>query len=71
MYHDDKKYIAYTYPNQFRDLERQNFVQIDRLRGAILISSYRDSDGEDVHVLMTDYEANRLIEHLQKLLDEK
>lgn len=63
--------MAYTYPNQFRDLERQNLVQIDRLRGAILISSYRDSDGEGVHVLMTDYEANRLIEHLQKLLDEK
>ncbi len=71
MYHDDKKYMAYSYPNQFRDLERQNLVQIDRIRGAILISSYRDTDGEGVHVLMTDYEANRLIEHLQKLLNEK
>jgi len=49
----------------------QNFVQANRINHAILISSYRDTDGQGVYVLMTDYEANRLIERLQKLLDEK
>ena len=71
MYRDDKKYMAYSYPNRFRDLQRQNFVQIDRINGAIFISSYRDTDGEGVHVLMTDYEANQMMLHLQKLLNEK
>jgi len=35
------------------------------------MSAYRDSDGEGVYISMTDYEVNRMIEHLQKLLDEK
>lgn len=71
MYRDSGKSILEANPNRFRDMHCQNFVQANRINHAILISSFRDTDGEGVYVLMTDYEANRLIEHLQKLLDEK
>lgn len=52
-------------------MRHQDFVQISRVKGAILISSFRESDGEGVYVHMTDYEANQLLQYLQKLLDEK
>ena len=71
MYRDQGKFQLDVYPNRFRDMQNQNFVQITRLKGAILISSFRESDGEGVYVFMTDYEANQMLFHLQKLLNEK
>lgn len=71
MYHDSGKSIVETNPPRFRDMRSQCFVQFSRINGAIFMSAYRDSDGEGVYISMTDYEANRLIQHLQKLLDEK
>ena len=71
MYRDSGKSIVETNPPRFRDIRSQCFVQFSRINGAIFMSAYRDSDGEGVYISMTDYEANRLIEHLQKLLDEK
>ena len=56
--------------SRFRDMRSQCFVQFSRINGAIFMSAYRDSDGEAVYISMTDYEANRMIEHLQKLLNE-
>lgn len=52
-------------------MQNQNYVQINRLKGAILISSFRESDGEGVYVFMTDYEANQLLQYLQKVLNEE
>ncbi len=71
MYRDQSKFQLDLYPNRFRDMRYQDFVQISRVKGAILISSFRESDGEGVYVHMTDYEANQLLQYLQKLLDEK
>jgi hypothetical protein len=71
MYHNQSNFQLDVYPNRFRDMHNQNFVQITRLKGAILISSFKESDGEGVYMFMTDYEVKRMIEHLQKLLDEK
>ena len=51
-------------------MQNQNFVQIIRINGAILISSFREVDGEGVYVFITDYEANQMILYLQKLLNE-
>ena len=71
MYRDQGKFQLDLYPNRFRDMQNQNFVQITRLKGAILISSFRELDGEGVYVFMTDYEANQLLQYLQKLLNEE
>jgi hypothetical protein len=71
MYRDQGRFALDLYPNRFRDMRYQDFVQISRVKGAILISSFRESDGEGVYVHMTDYEANQLLQYLQKLLDEK
>jgi hypothetical protein len=71
MYRDQGKFQLDLYPNRFRDMQNQNYVQLNRLKGAILISSFRESDGEGVYVFMTDYEANQLLQYLQKLLNEE
>jgi hypothetical protein len=71
MYRDQDKFQLDLYPNRFRDMQNQNYVQINRLKGAILISSFRESDGEGVYVFMTDYEANQLLQYLQKVLNEE
>jgi hypothetical protein len=71
MYRDQGKFQLDLYPNRFRDMQNQNYVQINRLKGAILISSFRESDGEGVYVFMTDYEANQLLQYLQKVLNEE
>lgn len=71
MYRDSGRSIIETNPPRFRDMRSQCFVQFSRINSAIFMSAYRDSDGEGVYVFMTDYEVNRMIEHLQKLLDEK
>jgi hypothetical protein len=70
MYRDQGKFQLDLYPNRFRDMQNQNFVQIIRINGAILISSFRELDGEGVYVFITDYEANQMMLHLQKLLNE-
>jgi hypothetical protein len=71
MYRDQGNFQLDLYPNRFRDMQNQNYVQINRLKGAILISSFRESDGEGVYVFMTDYEANQLLQYLQKVLNEE
>jgi hypothetical protein len=71
MYRDSSRSIVETNPPRFRDMRSQCFVQFSRINGSIFMSAYRDSDGEGVYISMTDYEVNRMIEHLQKLLDEK
>ena len=71
MYRDQGNFQLDLYPNRFRDMQNQNYVQINRLKGAILISSFRESDGEGLYVFMTDYEANQLLQYLQKVLNEE
>jgi hypothetical protein len=71
MYHDFWRLTLGHCPNQFRDTLNKNFVQVTKVKGHICFFTARESDGESVYVFMTQYEANQMMLHLQKLLNEK
>lgn len=71
MYHDSVRWTFGNHVDRFRDMHSPNFVQITRINGKICFFSASEADSNQVYVFMTDYEADQLIQHLQKLLNEK
>jgi hypothetical protein len=71
MYHDSVRWTYGNFDIRFRDTLNKNFVQVSKVHGLISFFSARESDGESVYVFMTQYEADQLLQHLQKLLNEK
>lgn len=71
MYRDQGRFSLGRFPNQFRDMLNQNLIQVSRVKGKICFFSASADDGQQVYLYMTDYEADQLLQHLQKLLDEK
>jgi len=71
MYHDSVRITFGDFSDRFRDIRNKNFVQVSRVNGKICFFSAREHDGETIYVFMTDYEAEKLIQYLQKILDEK
>ena len=70
MYHDSVRIKFGDFPDRFRDIRNKNFIQVSRINGKICFFSAREDDGENIYVFMTDYEADQLIQYLQKLLNE-
>jgi hypothetical protein len=70
MYHDSWRFTFGLFPNRFRDTRNKNFVSISRVAGQVLIHSAREDDGAEVHVFMTDYEAEQMLNYLKKILNE-
>ncbi|TAG95574.1 MAG: hypothetical protein EAZ20_00195 [Bacteroidetes bacterium] len=71
MYHDSVRWTFGPHLDRFRDVRNPNFVQVSRVNGHICFFSASESDSNQVYVFMTDYEADQLIQYLQKLLNEK
>jgi hypothetical protein len=71
MYHDSVGLKLGHFDNRFGDSINKNFVQVSKVNGLICFFTARYEDGANVYVFMTQYEADQLLQHLQKLLDEK
>jgi hypothetical protein len=71
MYRDSWRFTLGQSPNQFRDCWSRDFVQVTKVKSQICFFTARYEDGANIYVFMTQYEANQLLQHLQKLLNEK